>query len=106
MGIMKNHVPTIAELRPGFVTVEETESRDSVKKFFVPGGFALVKPSSTAAINATECIPIEDIDTGALPTLLADAQAAVGSAKDPKEKAKAEIAVDVYKAMQWATTQK
>ena len=38
-GVMPNHVPTVAELKPGVVYVQETAGAD-LTKFFVSGGFA------------------------------------------------------------------
>merc|ERR1712138_296045 len=39
-GIMKDHVPTIAQLDAGLMTVHGDEGED---KYFVAGGFAIVK---------------------------------------------------------------
>jgi hypothetical protein len=42
MGVVADHVPTIAQLRPGVVIVHQADMTD-MKKFFVSGGFAIVK---------------------------------------------------------------
>lgn len=104
MGIMANHVPAICELRPGVVRVEETESSDP-KKFFVPGGFALVQADSVASITCSEAIPLDDLDESAVASLLSEAEAATKTGDD-KSKIEAEIAVEVYKSMAYALSQK
>ena len=38
-GVMPNHVPTVAELKPGVVYVQETAGSE-LTKYFVSGGFA------------------------------------------------------------------
>jgi F-type H+-transporting ATPase subunit delta len=41
-GIKANHVPTVAQLKPGVV---ELHSGPDVSKFFISGGFAFVHPN-------------------------------------------------------------
>ena len=41
-GVMPNHVPTIAELMPGIVSVQE-ETGGPLVKYFISGGFAMSK---------------------------------------------------------------
>jgi F-type H+-transporting ATPase subunit delta len=43
-GVMPNHVPTIAELKPGVVSVQETAG-GPLTKYFVSGGFASSAPA-------------------------------------------------------------
>lgn len=38
-GVMPNHVPTVTQLKPGVVSVQE-EAGGPLKKFFISGGFA------------------------------------------------------------------
>ena len=42
-GVMPNHVPTISELKPGVVSVQE-ETGGPLIKYFVSGGFASSAP--------------------------------------------------------------
>ena len=51
-GVMPNHVPTIAELKPGVVSVQE-ESGGPLIKYFISGGFA----SSKQRCRATSAMP-------------------------------------------------
>ena len=45
-GILHNHVPTIAELKPGVVSITETEGA-TPKEYFVSGGFASSAPRAS-----------------------------------------------------------
>ena len=47
-GVMPNHVPTIAELKPGVVSVQE-EAGAPLTKYFVSGGFATGERCAQAA---------------------------------------------------------
>jgi F-type H+-transporting ATPase subunit delta len=81
-GITPGHVPTIAELKPGMVSVQEVAGGD-LKKYFVSGGFAT-------------------IDADMVKTGLAQYQAAYASAADDTQKSEAEIGVDCYQAMAYS----
>lgn len=100
-GAMPGHVPTLAQLRPGVVSIHTEQDKD-VKKYFVSGGFAMVHADSTADICAVEAIPIEDLDGEAVRAGLAEYQAKLGVASgkgDDYEAAAAQIGVEVYSAM-------
>merc|ERR1719440_23716 len=60
-GIMPNHVPTIAELKPGVVSVQEAAG-GPLKKYFVSGGFATMTPESVLMLSVLEAVEIEDLD--------------------------------------------
>merc|ERR1711973_516081 len=74
-GILPNHVPALAVLKPGVVTVYEEDGE--VKKFFVSSGSVTVNEDASVQILAEE------------------AQSAVGAAADDAAKAEAQIAVEV-----------
>merc|ERR1711959_74387 len=95
MGIMKDHVPTIAQLDAGVLTVHNGGEED---KFFVSGGFAIVKEDG-ADVCAVEAVRVEDLDSAAVNTGLSDAQAKLASATDDLGKAEAQISVATYMAM-------
>ena len=100
-GVMPGHVPTVAQLRPGVLTVH-TELDKSVSKFFVSAGFAFVHPDSTAEVCAVEAVPVADLDPDAVRAGLADhtARLAALQAKgDDLEIAAAQVGVEVYSAM-------
>jgi hypothetical protein len=62
---MPGHVPTVAQLRPGVVTVH-TEMDKDIQKFFVSSGFAFVHADSTADVVAVEAVKLDDLDTEAV----------------------------------------
>lgn len=100
MGILPQHAPTVAQLRPGVVEVHSGEEKES---YFISSGFAFVHADRTD-VCAIEAVPLQDLDPEAVKKGLADSEAAVSAAKDDVERAEAQIGVDVYMAMQGAIT--
>jgi len=103
-GVMPNYVPTIAELKPGVIAVQETAG-GPLTKYFVPGGFASMTAESKLSVSVLEAVPIEDLDEEAIKTGLAQYQAAYAAATDDLAKVEAEIGVDVYQAMAHAISE-
>lgn len=100
-GVMPGHVPTVAQLRPGVVTVHK-ELDKSVDKYFVSSGFAFVHDDSTADLCAVEAVKVEDLDPEAVRAGLAEYTAKLASSQskgDDYETAAAQIGVEVYSAM-------
>ena len=100
-GVMPGHVPTVAELRPGLVTVHK-ELDKTVEKYFVSGGFAFVHEDSTADVCAVEAVPLDDLDPEAIKAGLAEYTSKLASVQakgDDYEIAAAQIGVEVYSAM-------
>ena len=64
-GVMPGHVPTVAQLRPGVVTVHK-ELDKQIEKFFVSSGFAFVHADSATDVVAVEAVNLEDLDTEAV----------------------------------------
>lgn len=117
-GILPNHVPTLAVLRPGVVTVYEDEGTS--KKIFVSSGtvkyLCLILPSSyvisklcnfqitvnedsSVQVLAEEAHPVEDIDGSAARQVLQEAQSQLATASGDVAKAEAAIAVEVAEAL-------
>lgn len=69
-GVLANHVPTVAAMKPGVVSVFETET--TVHKYFVSGGFACIHPSNVADIAAVEAVKVDDLDPEAVQAGLAE----------------------------------
>lgn len=106
-GVMPGHVPTVAQLRPGVVTVHK-ELDKSVEKYFVSGGFAFVHPDSTADICAVEAVKVSDLDAEAVRAGLQEYTtklAALQGKGDDYEAAAAQVGVEVYSAMNAALGQ-
>ncbi|CAK7356227.1 unnamed protein product [Dovyalis caffra] len=96
MGVMPGHVPSIAELKPGVLSVHEG---NDVKKYFLSGGFAFVHANSVADIVAVDAVPIDHIDENLVQKGLADFNLKLSSATTELEKAEAQIGVYVHSAL-------
>jgi F-type H+-transporting ATPase subunit delta len=95
-GILPNHVPLLAVLKPGVVTVI---GKDSSKKFFVSSGSVTINDDSTVQLLAEEAVFLEDLDSQAAKQGLAAAQQQLASATTEKAKAEALIAIEVHEAL-------
>lgn len=103
-GVMPGHVPTVAQLRPGVVTVHK-ELDKQVEKFFVSSGFAFVHDDSSADVCAVEAVKLDDLDPEAVRAGLAEYQAKLVASQakgDDYETAAAQIGVEVFSAMSGA----
>lgn len=101
MGYQARHKPTLAELKPGVVSVFETKGGNPVR-YFVPGGFLIFEADSSASVTVSDAIPLEDLDVEAARAALAVAQGKVAAAdKTSKDPAVADAKIDaiVYKAI-------
>ncbi|KAF2538047.1 hypothetical protein F2Q68_00020261 [Brassica cretica] len=96
MGVLPGHVPTIAELKPGIMSVHEGTD---IKKYFVRSGFAFLHANSVADIIAVEAVPLENIDASQVQKGLAEFTQKLASASTDLEKAEAQIGVEVHSAM-------
>merc|ERR1719220_301510 len=100
-GILPAHVPSLAVLKPGVVTVVEDDA--SSKKFFVSSGSITINDDSSVQILAEEACPVEALDAAAIREGAASAAAGVSAAgADEKAKAEAEIVLETYEALQKA----
>merc|ERR1711935_473531 len=96
--IMKDHIPTIAQLDAGIVNVSSADGED---KFFISGGFAVVKEDG-ASVCAVEAIRVEDLDEPTVNAGVTEATAQLASATDDTARAEAQISLSTYMAMQAA----
>lgn len=106
-GVMPGHVPVIAQLRPGVVTVHKELDKD-VAKYFVSSGFAFVHADSTAEVCAIEAVKLDELDPESVKAGLQEyvaKLAAVQAKGDDYEVAAAQIGVEVYSAMNAALGQ-
>ena len=79
-GILPAHVPSLAVLKPGVVTVYENDG--ATKKFFVSSGSVTINEDSSVQILAEEAHALADIDAAAARQVVAEATAAVNAAGD------------------------
>ncbi|XP_035785758.1 ATP synthase subunit delta, mitochondrial-like [Anopheles albimanus] len=96
-GILPKHVPTLAVLKPGVVTVYENDGAQ--KKIFVSSGTVTVNEDASVQVLAEEAHPVEDLDASACRELLTSAQSQLSSASGDKDRAEAAIAVEVAEAL-------
>ncbi|OAD47026.1 ATP synthase subunit delta, mitochondrial [Eufriesea mexicana] len=96
-GILPKHVPTLAVLKPGVVTVYEEDG--AVKKVFVSSGTVTINENNTVQVLAEEAHPLEDFDSSTARELLSKAQQQLASASSEQDKAEATIAVEVTEAL-------
>ncbi|XP_055811039.1 ATP synthase subunit delta', mitochondrial-like isoform X1 [Solanum dulcamara] len=101
MGVLPGHVATIAELKPGILSVHEG---NDVNKYFVSGGFAFVHANSFADIIAIEAVPLDRIDPNLVQKGLTESTQKLSTASTDVEKAEAQIGVDVHSALNAALT--
>lgn len=60
-GVAPGHVPVMAQLRPGVVSIHKEMDKD-VKHYFVSSGFAFVYENSHTDVVAVEAVEVEDLD--------------------------------------------
>ncbi|KAG1362091.1 ATP synthase subunit delta', mitochondrial [Cocos nucifera] len=101
MGVLPGHVATIAELKPGVLSVHDG---NEVTKYFVSSGFAFIHANSIADVVAVEAVPVDHIDPSLVQKGLADFTQKLSSATTELEKAEAQIGVDVHSALNAALT--
>ncbi len=101
MVVLSRHIPTIAQLKPGVVTVTKEDGTEA-EKYFVSGGYAFVHPDNTCSVNAVEAIPLGDLDIDAARTALTRYENLSREAGSEEDKALAAIGVNVHQAMVYA----
>eukprot|EP01018_Ginkgo_biloba_P016090 Gb_37041 [translate_table: standard] len=101
MGILPGHVATIAELKPGIMSVHEG---NDVTKYFISSGFAFIHANSYTDIIAVEAVPVDRIDPGLVQKGLAEYTQKLSTASTDLEKAEAQIGIDVHSSLNSALT--
>lgn len=101
MGVLPGHVPAIAELKPGVLSVHEG---NEVTKYFLSSGFAFIHANSVADIIAVEAVPLDHIDPSLVQKGLAEFTQKLSLAASDLEKAEAQIGVEVHSALNSALT--
>jgi len=96
-GILPAHVPSLAVLKPGVVTVIENQGEP--KKFFVSSGTITINEDSTVQLLAEEAVPVDQLDLSAARDLLTQSQSQLAAAGSDLAKAEAQIAVEVSEAL-------
>lgn len=99
MGVLPGHVPTIAELKPGILSVHDGTE---VKQYFVSSGFAFVHANSVADIVAIEAVPLDRFDPEEIRRGVQEFSQKMNTASTDLEKAEAQIGLEVHSALQAA----
>jgi F-type H+-transporting ATPase subunit delta len=96
-GILPHHVPVLAVLKPGVVTVYEDDA--NTQKYFVSSGSLTVNDDSSVQVLAEEACKLEDIDVQAAKEGLNKAQHDNHSATDEVTKAETQIQLETFEAL-------
>ncbi|XP_072023787.1 ATP synthase subunit delta, mitochondrial-like [Amphiura filiformis] len=99
-GILAQHVPMLAALKPGLLIVHEHDGTSN--RYFVSSGNVTVNVDSSVQILAELAVPVSDLDPQAVKSGLTKAQQELSSASTDEAKAEAQIAVEVHEAMEKA----
>ena len=91
MGILANHAPVMATLRPGLLDVET--AGQAVRRIFVRGGFAEVTPSGLTVL-AEFAVPLEELDAAKIDQEIKNAQEDVADAKSDDSRQVAQEKLD------------
>jgi len=97
IGILAEHVPLLAVLKPG--VIEVIEENDVRKKFFASSGTVTINDDSSVQILCEEACLIENLDAAAAKEGLSKAAALLASASSEAEKAEAQIGLEAYEAL-------
>ncbi|KAL5487305.1 hypothetical protein EMCRGX_G019891 [Ephydatia muelleri] len=95
-GILPMHVPAVAVLKPGVVTVYDG---DKTQKFFASSGAVTINADSSVQIIAEEAFPIDRLDAQAARQGLEKCQQELVSAGSEANKAAAQVGVELYEAL-------
>ncbi|XP_065834931.1 ATP synthase subunit delta, mitochondrial-like [Oscarella lobularis] len=95
-GIRPNHVPVLAVLKPGVVTVMEDTKQS---KYFVSSGTVTVNGDASVQIIAEEAAPLDHFDIQAARQGLEQCQQRTSSSSSDEDKTEAMIGAEVYEAL-------
>ena len=95
-GILPNHVPIIAVMKPGVMTIYDS---GKTEKYFVSSGTITVNKDSSAPILAEEASPLADLDITAARQGLEASQTLLSTSSNDVDKAKAIIGIEFHEAL-------
>ncbi|CAK5089336.1 unnamed protein product [Meloidogyne enterolobii] len=94
MGILPVHVPTIAMLKPGVLSVYEEDGK--VSKFFVSSGSLSMNIDGSCQILVEECASLDELDSNVAKQLIDEAnKKSLDSTATDVQKAEAGIEIEV-----------
>lgn len=86
-GVLKDHSPFMATMRPGLLKVRTGEGK--LVEYFVRGGFADVSTSGLTVL-AEQAIPVAELKADVIAQQVQDAREDVADARDDEARTKAE----------------
>ncbi|CAK9303059.1 unnamed protein product [Gordionus sp. m RMFG-2023] len=89
-GVLANHVPILALLKPGVIKVFEEDGK--INDIFVSSGTVTINSDSTCQVLAEEAIPLDYIDQSACKEALHHYQQEMSKASEDQ---KAELAIGI-----------
>lgn len=92
--VLGEHAPLLTTLRPGFVTVVDTQGIRT--DYFVAGGFADISDSGLT-ILAEDARPTADFGRSEIEAKITAAQEALNAAQTPEDREAAQNALDTWK---------
>jgi F-type H+-transporting ATPase subunit delta len=96
-GILANHVPVIAVLKPGVLTVHEDNGNS--KKFFVSSGSVSVNSDSSVQVLAEEAFPLDKLDLKSAQEQLNELQRALGNTTSSQDRAEVEVQIECVESV-------
>jgi F-type H+-transporting ATPase subunit delta len=100
MVVLSKHIPTIAQLKPGVVTVTKVDGVE--EKYFVSGGYAFMHPDNSCSVNTVEAIPLSELDVEAAKAGVSKYESLAREATNEEDKALAAIGLNVHQALVYA----
>lgn len=85
LGLLANHVPILAVMKPGVVTVYEEDG--NTKRIFVAAGTVTMNEDSSLLLLASEAVSVDDLDVNEAQKNLA----AANSSQTPEAKIQQEL---------------
>ncbi|XP_022101693.1 ATP synthase subunit delta, mitochondrial-like [Acanthaster planci] len=99
-GILAQHVPSLAVLKPGVISVHEHDG--TISKYFASSGSVTVNADSSVQILAEMAVPVDHLDPAAVKEGLSKAQQELAAASTDLARAEAQIAIEAHEAMDQA----
>jgi len=98
-GVTADHVPLVAQLKPGVLQILH-EGSSEAEKYFVAGGWSITYPGSKTDISCPEAVKVDDLDSAAVTSGFEAAKTAFASAESgSRAQAEAQVEMEVNKSM-------
>lgn len=98
MGILADHVKSMAQLKPGVVSLYGNDGNDLIGRYFISGGFAKIDPEGTS-ISVADAVKVDDLDLAAAKKALEQANANLAKATTDLEKTELSIQAECLEAI-------